>query len=56
LAPGYCVETSTVGGAISGYCVIGSTRAAIPPASTITSERTVAKIGRSIKNRENIGN
>src|ERR1700719_3871511 len=54
LAPGYTAETSTVGGVISGYCVTGSVNSAIPPASVITMESTEAKIGRSIKKRENM--
>src|SRR6187455_1794156 len=40
----------TVGGEISGYCAIGSTLAAIKPASTNRIEMTAAKIGRSMKN------
>ncbi len=39
---------------MSGYCAIGSVNTAIPPASVITIERTVAKMGRSIKKRENM--
>ena len=43
-----------MGGVISGYCVTGSVNSAIPPASVITMESTEAKIGRSIKKRENM--
>ena len=47
------VDTSTVGGVISGYCVTGSAKIAIAPERVITTDNTVAKIGRSIKNLEN---
>ncbi len=53
-APGYTARTCTTGGAISGYCAIGSTRIAVRPASTMKSEMTTAKMGRSMKKRENI--
>ena len=46
--------TSTVGGVISGYWEMGRARTATSPAITITIETTVAKIGRSIKKRENM--
>ena len=42
----------TTGGAISGYCAIGSARIAARPASTMKIESTAAKIGRSMKKRE----
>ena len=45
----------TTGGAISGYCAIGSVRIAARPASTRKIEITAAKIGRSMKKRENMG-
>src|SRR5688572_7520749 len=51
-APGYTARTVTTGGAISGYCAIGSTRIAASPAMTMKIESTAAKIGRSIKKRE----
>src|SRR5256885_14690740 len=54
LAPGYVADTSTVGGAISGYCAIGSVNRATLPPSTMTMDSTEAKIGRLMKNRENI--
>src|SRR5437660_7755425 len=53
LAPGYWQVTITVGGAIGGYIAMGSAHSAIAPASVITIDRTVAKIGRSMKKREN---
>jgi multidrug efflux pump subunit AcrB len=49
------VYTVTTGGAISGYCAMGSERIAARPASTRNSEMTAAKIGRSMKKRESIG-
>src|SRR5687767_9704834 len=52
LAPGYCARTTTDGGTTSGYSEIGSARSAIRPASSISSESTPAKIGRSMKNLE----
>ena len=45
----------TVGGAISGYSAIGRPRWATAPAIVSSTESTVAKIGRSIKNFENMG-
>src|SRR5262249_48516847 len=53
LAPGYDAETSTVGGAISGYCASGSVKSATEPPSTITIDSTEAKIGRLMKKLEN---
>src|SRR5687768_126019 len=50
LAPGYCARTTTDGGTTSGYSEIGSARSAIRPASSISSDSTPAKIGRSMKN------
>ena len=46
--------TVTTGGAISGYCAIGSTRIDARPARMMKIDRTAAKIGRSMKKRENI--
>src|SRR6187402_2175825 len=46
--------TVTTGGAISGYCAIGSERLADSPAMTMKIASTAAKIGRSMKNRENM--
>src|SRR6478736_8727539 len=52
LAPGYCACTTTEGGTTSGYSAIGSTRSAMRPPSSTSTERTPAKIGRSMKKRE----
>src|ERR1022692_73296 len=43
---------TTVGGAISGYCAIGSTCDEISPANVMMIEITPAKIGRLMKNSE----
>ena len=51
-APGYAAETVTTGGAISGYCAIGSLIIAPTPAITIAADKTTAKIGRWMQNRE----
>src|ERR1700733_1752111 len=51
-APGYCPLTTTVGGTISGYSVIGSDGIASRPAAVMRMARPVAKIGRSIKKDE----
>src|SRR5262249_110364 len=53
LAPGYEADISTVGGVISGYCATGKVNRAIEPPSTTTMDKTDAKIGRLMKNREN---
>ena len=47
--------TWTVGGVISGYCSIGSPNSATAPKIIVTIAMTLAKIGRSMKKRENIG-
>ena len=52
LAPGYCADTTIVGGATSGYSEIGSTGIDNRPARKITADSTPAKIGRSMKNLE----
>ena len=44
-APGYRACTTTVGGAISGYCATGRTVKAMVPNSTVTTEITIANIG-----------
>src|SRR5215467_2903199 len=54
LAPGKNAVTFTVGGVTSGYWATGSVQTATPPASVITTEITVAKIGRSMKNRDSM--
>src|SRR5277367_3879282 len=51
-APGYWPLTTTVGGTISGYSLIGRFGIASKPATVIKMARTVAKIGRSMKNEE----
>src|SRR5271155_2753201 len=51
-APGYWPLTTTVGGTISGYSLIGSTGIASSPATVIKIASTVANIGRSMKNEE----
>jgi hypothetical protein len=52
LAPGYRQSSETVGGAMGGNIARGKLKSAIPPASVITIDKTDAKIGRSMKNRE----
>src|SRR5277367_2187246 len=51
-APGYWPLTTTVGGTISGYSLMGRFGMASRPATVINIARTVAKIGRSMKNEE----
>src|SRR5579859_3303523 len=51
-APGYWPLTTTVGGTISGYSLIGRFGMASSPATVISMASTVAKIGRSMKNDE----
>src|ERR1700689_2462121 len=51
-APGYWPLTTTVGGTISGYSLIGRLGIGSKPATVIKMARTVAKIGRSMKNEE----
>src|SRR3954464_8708061 len=53
LAPGYAARTTTVGGTTAGYSLTGNRNSARPPAATISNEMTMAKIGRSMKKREN---
>jgi hypothetical protein len=43
-----------VGGVISGYWDTGSTPKDTTPAMTITMEMTLAKMGRSMKNLDNM--
>src|SRR4029077_10564800 len=52
-APGYCAVTTIVGGVISGNCATGKSVKAMQPKSTVTTEITIAKIGRSIKKCDN---
>ena len=54
LAPGYDAETCTVGGEILGYWAIGRVLTVTIPIRIINIARTVANIGLSIKNLENI--
>ena len=49
LAPMYVAVTVTVGGAICGYCAIGSVGIVMSPTNTMKSEQTDAKIGRRRK-------
>ena len=51
-APGYCPLTTTVGGTISGYSLMGRLGMARRPATVSKIASTVAKIGRSMKNEE----
>src|ERR1700675_5158547 len=51
-APGYWPLTTTVGGTISGYSLMGSAGIANIPAAAVMIASTVAKIGRSMKNDE----
>jgi hypothetical protein len=39
---------------MSGYKVTGNVNSTMPPANVITIDSTLAKIGRSIKKRENM--
>src|ERR1700742_2057025 len=52
LAPGYWPVTRTTGGAISGYWAIGSRGSATAPTISSTTDKTAAKIGRSMKKCE----
>jgi hypothetical protein len=49
VAPAYPAAIATCGGASSGYCSIGETVIATAPASTISSDMTDDRIGRSMK-------
>jgi hypothetical protein len=51
-APGYVPLTTTVGGTISGYSLMGSDGMANKPATEIRIARTAAKIGRSMNTEE----
>jgi len=50
-SPWISAKTVTVGGAISGYCEIGSVKHEIAPTTTVTIDSTIAKTGRSIKKK-----
>jgi hypothetical protein len=47
-------DTVTWTGVIVGYCSMGKSAIETPPAITITRETTVAKMGCSMKKRENM--
>src|SRR5580704_10560995 len=51
-APGYWPLTTTVGGTISGYSLMGSAVSASKPANVMRMASTAAKIGRSMKKAE----
>src|SRR5215469_16559427 len=51
-APGYWPLTTTVGGTISGYSLMGRLGIASRPATVMRMASTVAKIGLSIKKEE----
>src|SRR5271156_2612769 len=51
-APGYWPLTTTVGGTISGYSLMGSDGIDNSPATVMIIASTEAKIGRSMKNEE----
>ena len=53
-APGYVAVTVTWTGVIVGYCATGSCVIATRPASERMMATTAAKIGRSMKKRENM--
>src|SRR5262249_6695737 len=46
------MATCTCGGEIGGYWAVGNVNTAIAPASVMTMDSTVAKIGRSMKKRD----
>jgi hypothetical protein len=54
-APGKLARMFTEGGAMSGYCSMGSVNMPPSPASMMTIAMTQAKMGRSTKMREIIG-
>ena len=54
-APGYEADTLTVGGVMSGNCATGSEFIVSRPAITMSMASTVANIGLSMKNFENMG-
>ena len=53
-APGYVAVTVTCTGVIVGYCATGSSIMETAPASAMMIATTAAKIGRSMKKRENM--
>src|SRR5574343_388087 len=54
LAPGYVADTWICGGVMLGYWAIGNDTMATRPAMVMMIEITAEKIGRSIKNFENM--
>src|SRR5512146_1127314 len=54
-APGHVADTVTWTGVMVGYCWTGSTTIETSPAMHRMIETTAAKIGRSMKKRENMG-
>ena len=46
------MEMTTDGGVMRGYCATGRNSSAMPPVSVMTTDSTVAKMGRSMKKRE----
>src|SRR6266480_424459 len=48
------MATCTCGGEIGGYCATGKENTAMAPVSVMTTDSTVAKIGRSMKKCENM--
>src|SRR5713101_825192 len=48
------MDTDTEGGVIWGYCATGSEKSAMVPVRVMTTDTTTAKMGRSMKNRENM--
>src|ERR1700683_5408493 len=48
------MEIDTPGGVIRGYWATGRYFSAMPPINVMTTDRTVAKIGRSMKKRANM--
>src|SRR5262245_32804106 len=52
-APGNAQSIWIVGGVTYGYCVRGNVKKESAPARVMSTERTVAKTGRRMKNREN---
>src|SRR5580765_6395886 len=53
-APGYVADTVTCTGVMDGYCATGNCDIDTAPARQMISATTAAKIGRSMKNRENM--
>src|SRR4051812_3857582 len=48
------MATLTPGGVMRGYCATGREASAAPPMSVMTTLRTVAKMGRSMKKRDSM--